>query len=609
MPLIVHGAILPAAFSPDASLTVWSRLEVLPTSADLRPGLQARIADPLWLLGRQWQSGELQAEDAGSPIEVRVAGQAIPLERFLPGGLTADAAARARDYAASPLPLEVLVEREPARANHARLALEAGLQFLRCLTEEGAARQRTRFLSSAAYALDDVAAPDPAADPQGAAWAVLLADRATLDGRKLAAAFRPLVDENYVLSSLPPEPRIPASSAARVRLAAGRWLRWYDESISEPTAAPESWIPQRQEYAFALGASVEEGPVVLAADEYRDGRVDWYSFRAASGPALGAPSQAATPGDVVLPPVLPVPVRYPGMPADRYWEFEDARVNLAELQAGRTDLVQLLLVEFALAYGNDWFVIPVPLAAGSLFRMRECRVRDTFGVESAIARSRDHAGVPWTMFELSAAAGEPAYLRDLFLLAPTVPLPLAGDPVEQVALFRDEMANLCWGVERRVQGPFGETVDRYQEASRSAVHQRIIDPPDDARLIYRLASPVPEHWIPFVPVPAIVNGDPAGVQLERRVLLRFDAAGGSREVHPRGLLLRSDLSASPDAEPPLRLHEEEVPREGAVVERTFQYARGPGGESYLWLGRDKRVGAGEGASLLRFDRAERVSAP
>ncbi len=210
------------------------------------------------------------------------------------------------------------------------------------------------------------------------------------------------------------------------------------------------------------------------------------------------------------------------------------------------------------------------------------------------------------MFQLSTAPGEPDYLRDLFFLAPTLPLPLPGDAIEQVALFRDEMANLCRGVERRVQGPAGATVDRYLEASRTPVHQRLVDPPPDARLIYRLASPVPEHWIPFVPVPAVVGGDPAGVQLERRVLLRFDAAGASRAVHPRGLLLRSDVSVSPDAEPPLRLHEEEVPREGAIVERAFQYARRSRGESFLWLGREKRVGAGEGASLLRHDIAGRI---
>jgi hypothetical protein len=603
MSLIVQGAILPVLIARAASFTVWSRLEALPTSADLLPALQARIADPLWLLGRQWQFGELQAEDAGSPIEARVRGEAAPIARFMPGVPGVSAAVRARDYAASPLPLEVLVEREPARAAHPRLAAEAGLQFLRYLSAEGVPQHRARFQSAAAYRLDDVVT-DPAADPEGAAWASVLAG--ALDGRKLADAFRPLADANHVLSSLPPEPRIPAASADAVKRAAGRWLHWYDTAISDPAAQPESWNASRQEYAFALSARVEAGPVTLVVDEYRDGRLDWYSFRASGSAALGDPATPAAAAEVIVPPMLPVPVRYPGMPADRYWEFEDARVNLAEVKAGQTDLVQMLLVEYALAYGNDWFVIPVPLAVGSLFRLLRCTVRDTFGVETEIARSRDAGGVPWCMLELSSAPGEPAYLRDLFFLAPTLPLPLAGDPLEQVALFRDEMANIAWGVERRVQGGAGGSYDRYLEASRTAVHQRLVEPPPDARLIYRLATPVPAHWIPFVPVPAMVNGQSAGVQLERRVLLRFDETGAARAVHPRGVLLRSDLTAPVESEPPLRLHEEEVPREGAIVERTFQYARGTRGESFVWLGREKRVGTGEGASLLRHDIAQRI---
>ncbi len=55
---------------------------------------------------------------------------------------------------------------------------------------------------------------------------------------------------------------------------------------------------------------------------------------------------------------------------------------------------------------------------------------------------------------------------------------------------------------------------------------------------------------------------------------------------------------------PLRLQEEEVPRSGAVVERTFQIARGTDGVRHLWLGRRKRNGRGEGASGLHFDYTE-----
>src|SRR6478736_4406782 len=55
------------------SITNWTRLEpdtqtnVL--DVDLDEGVAAKLADPLWLLGRQWQMGELSGEDAGSPVE------------------------------------------------------------------------------------------------------------------------------------------------------------------------------------------------------------------------------------------------------------------------------------------------------------------------------------------------------------------------------------------------------------------------------------------------------------------------------------------------------------------------------------------------------------
>ena len=55
-----------------ASITTWSRLEPLDQSADLTTSLAAPIADPLWLLHRQWQLGELEGNDAGTPIAVTV---------------------------------------------------------------------------------------------------------------------------------------------------------------------------------------------------------------------------------------------------------------------------------------------------------------------------------------------------------------------------------------------------------------------------------------------------------------------------------------------------------------------------------------------------------
>jgi hypothetical protein len=38
---------------PSPSVTTWTRLEPRSRVADLSPGLEARTADPLWMLGRQ----------------------------------------------------------------------------------------------------------------------------------------------------------------------------------------------------------------------------------------------------------------------------------------------------------------------------------------------------------------------------------------------------------------------------------------------------------------------------------------------------------------------------------------------------------------------------
>ena len=54
------------------SITTWNRLEPRPEGLDPTLGLEARVYDPAWLLGRQWQLGELTGEDAASPALIRI---------------------------------------------------------------------------------------------------------------------------------------------------------------------------------------------------------------------------------------------------------------------------------------------------------------------------------------------------------------------------------------------------------------------------------------------------------------------------------------------------------------------------------------------------------
>ena len=56
------------------------RLEPVPPYTDEQRGFAAEVADPLWLLGRQWQVGEHTGEDASSPVLVELQVAHTPLE-------------------------------------------------------------------------------------------------------------------------------------------------------------------------------------------------------------------------------------------------------------------------------------------------------------------------------------------------------------------------------------------------------------------------------------------------------------------------------------------------------------------------------------------------
>lgn len=598
MPIVLEQATLANEFATVIPwLTTWSRLEVLPAGPDLSAGLQAPVADPLWLLHRQWAFLELRGEDAGSPVDLRLTGQRGHVTRFHPGRAGEDPAAAAVDVDDLAVPLEVAVERE-APGRQPRHAAATGQDLVRRLA---AAHLDAGDLPTA-FPLEVDAPDDPLADQPGAAWRAVTAGRA-VDGAAVAAALRDLLDDEGQLTGVPAGLDVPPGRRDELVEVLTAWLAHHDAVLGGPRHA-SSWVPDRQEYAFAVATRIDGQEVVLQADEYTDGRLDWYDFVARTGPALGATEEAE---ELTWTPRIPSPVGYAGMPADRLWEFEDTTVNLGGLEAGPGDLGRLLLVEFGLVYGNDWFVVPIEMPVGSVFRVATLEVRDTFGEVTTVGPSRSQdGGAAWEMFELSTGADADSSVRDLFFLPPVLAHRLEGDPIEEVRWVRDEMANLAWGIERLVPGTSGAPYDRTLESTRRAVHQQVGGDPGDAQLVYRLQTPVPAHWIPFAAeAVAPVTSPGFDVVLQRRTMLRVLPDGTTEEVHPVGTILRTDPAMEVGAEPPLELQDEEVPREGADVTRSFQYARWHDGSWHLWVGRAKRTGRGEAASGLRWDSTDR----
>jgi hypothetical protein len=601
---LAHLKLIEAQLKVKPTVVTYSRLEPLNlSSGDLTPGLETPIADPLWMLGRQWQFEELRAEDGGSPILAEVEAERAPVTRFQAGSSVdaANAAAAAADAPGGNLPLEVAVEAEIPAVVPQRVRAELGLQLLRLTRAAGLPQAVLATVEKALVAeWPFKPAVDADVDPGGAARLRLLVGRVP-DGSVAAKAVAARRGADGAVTSLPPSIRTAAATDPRrktLRDVFTKWLAFAEGYLAAPIGA--SWDPHRLEYSFAVQATLSTGNVALRADEYVGGTLDWYSFDAAAAPGLGATAHPVAP-EVVSKQVMPTPVRYPGMPSDRLWAFEDANVYLGEVQAGSTDLARLALVEFSLAFGTDWFLVPFPLRYGDVARVHSLAVTDTFATRIAVKPSRDVGRPGWTVFQ-NTPVDDRSPLADVFVLPATVRHALEGPPLEEVALFRDEMANLVWGVERVVQGPSGEPVRRGLVESRS-LRQQLPGDLDDASIVYRLMTPVPDHWIPFVSVP--VKGVPVNryaTELERRPMVRFLDDGTIQIVHPHGVLLRATPGGDV-ADDRLRVAEEEVPRDGIVLTRRFLLARTPGGGTVLWIGRRKQAGQGEGSSGLKFDTA------
>ncbi len=544
----------------------WTRLEPQSVSGDPTPGLEARLHDPLWLLTRQWQLGEFAAEDAGSPVAVHVQRTSVQVASWSPGDPSAAAASRA--LPAGDL-LEPSIEAEPSQARGVVLRdrAEAGGELVAQLADAGVDMSAGGAVLTALLAACPLTLPweDPF-DSSAAGLLTVLRDRVP-DGELAALS---------AAAGLQASPATPpawlAGASAQALAALADWYSWYRGSVApEPDPTADSWIDDRLEYRFGLVT----GAQTFNAPAFGGGRVDWHDVDAADGsdPCAGA---TAAPEQTLL----ATPLRFAGMPADRYWEYEDGQVNLGALEVQPHDLARLLLVEFATVYGNDWLVVPVDVPLGSYTDIQSVTYTTTFGEELAVQRADDTSrSGRFRMFEVSVADGAKT-LPGLFV-PPSVISVLDGPAVEDVLFLRDEMALSAWAVERTVQGPSGDPRSRSDEG---------YPPPfmpgtnPVAELDYRLQTDVPAWWIPFLPF----STGYGTIALAKGIMQREGEL-----VEPLGVLLRPGEA--------LMVQDEEVPREGVRVRRVPTLARRLDGSYARWITRRVTVGRGEGASGLAFD--------
>jgi hypothetical protein len=547
-----------------------TRLEPRSRSGDLTASLAARIADPLWMLARQWQLGELLGDDASTPVATEHIVEARGLTSWQPsdGGSPTP-------YDPAAAPLEAVVEAQPPIWT-ARLAVDVGRELARQLramaTPADAAAVTDAFPLSAT--LPAGAAPDPA----GLRLRALAAGRVP-DGGAAYLRLAPGLDASLARLQLPAG--VTVTQPDTVLQACTEWLAWCRAAGLLPARdQQQSWRPGRHEYSFSVSATTDTDTVKLSASEYTGGGLDWYSFDATTtggtDPGLSATQRRAG--------ALPVPARFPGMPDPRWWTFEDGHFDLGQVDANPADLALMVVLEFALVFGNDFFVAPVRLSAGSLCRTTALLVTDNYGITTRIrpmasggAERVQQGAERWTMFTMSDGSGG---LSDYFLLSPGVAQRLTSAPVEDVLMLRDEMANMAWVVESRYEGDAGEAVDRAEQDRRPPAPE----PPETSGLRYVIATTVPPNWYPLVP-----SSGARGPVLTVEQM----AFGAGANPAPAGVLVRiGDV-----------IEDEEVPREGRRLRRERVLTRWIDGSTQVWRRNRAGVGRGEGSSGLRFDVA------
>jgi hypothetical protein len=584
-----------------ASVTLWTRLEPHPRDGSMQRSLQAQVRDPLWMLARQWQIGEFQGEDAGSPVQATMSVQSQPLTGYAPN----DTGAGLLPYDPA-VPLEPHVERVPVTLNvrgsaqlgrHAEMLIRAAVPPATADTVITAVR--------AAYPISATAPADAPEDARGRAMRASLAGR-VVDGLALASAYSVGQAGGTPVPPLPPETSLPGVPAALAALVA------YRASLYSEPAGDDAWRSRQLDYAATVtstvaapGAATSNGAgtapaagtstTTLVAGDFRGGDLDWFSFSLTT-PQSG---QSPVPEPGPAPPAatvstfnfLPTHVTFRGMPSPRWWELEDSVTDFGALAPDQVDLATMLVMEFALVFGNDWFCVPVPAQVGSLSQVTTLVVTDTFGIRTVIEPTEQLAqpegsGGPWSMFKISGAGGARS---PFIMIPPSCGVVMEGQPLEDVYFLRDDMAALCWAVEHQLQGPLDAPVDALQLAfdfdAAFAPPPLPNQVPGGPAQTYLLENPVPANWIPMVPVVS-----PTGARYFRRgVMVR----PGYGDVHAAARLLQPQQ--------PLFVADESIPREGADVTRYFRRTRWTDGSTVTWLAHRNRPGRGPGWSGLAFD--------
>jgi hypothetical protein len=510
---------------------------------DLQRGFAAEVADPVWFVGRQWQMGEHQGENAASPVRVSIDYSRAPLEESpdrpgeFPGKVDGQPIT----------PAEAIVEGEHddwwTLGRRVRLGLRAAPLV------DGAALAVDQ---STALRLVDL--PPPYEIFSGGYDGRALFE--ALESGALPEGLRDALVNEGVFAEVP------------------------------TTLRGDHWDPKELVYTAELSG----GGATLAVDRHDGDDVDWWSLEA-QGPLDVAPATEPLAA-------RPSRFRYPGAPHPRWWQIEDATVDIGGFPPDRSHFPTMLLLDLILAHSDDWFTVPVRPPdghIGDVLALHSVVVTDIFGDDFEIEPPQG-----WSLFKVRGLEST------TLALVPTVATPLVGEAIEQVSLGTDEDANLLFAVEERSDG-------RHLASATAEPASTAADQPDFGGRIgylYRPSTAVPHHWHPYV-IDEVPHTERRFVQARLADYTKLQTGGvpPTRDEdwlapEPRARLLRDDHANPPD-EPTHQIAPPTVPVQGLRLDRRYVLGRRSDATPVLWVQRRRMPLLSPPTSGLRFDVVEK----
>ncbi len=386
-------------------------------------------------------------------------------------------------------------------------------------------------------------------------------------------------------------------------------LRLWSEAVYGDFSSGETdfWLAEQVEYQAKVFAESIDSQVgtgsLMEFDVYPGfkGEIDWYSFdQSVSKEALEASNV-----ETIQQGLYPMRLFFRGMPNKRWWEFEDRQVDLGNINIETSELSKIAFTSFLTMHTDDWFVVPFSQKAGSLCKIDYLIVHDVFGGKTLIESAVKDEDDPWALFS-NTIRGRTGGTGNYFILPPAGSQVIQNsEPIEEVKLIRDEMANMVWAIESIVEDHFGFPWPGYEraKAGQNGLSNHSETTPS-APLKYILNSGAPENWIPLLPVQ--IAGQFREILFKKGAMLSnvLDALGNRKPILAFGKILNPN-----GADKTYRIREEEIPRIGKKIQRVIRRSRWVDGSIHIWIGKNVRSGKGEGNSGMQFDLVKPTPAP